>query len=116
MVRIGHASAMIAAIAATLFFVCASATAGSTVSLHLKRSVPALRATLRSNDTLYLAVDYASDIPLRLQARAYRAGVSVDEGQRMNPSVLHPQGTGHRPRLGWLRQPGDDRRNSRYRL
>lgn len=94
MARIRHIAAAFAAFAAGLFMLSAMAADGPAVGLRLERSTPALTASLRSNETIYLAIAYDSGSPLRLQARAYKQGASVDQGQRMNPSVLHPAGRG----------------------
>ncbi len=47
-----------------------------------------------------LEIRYSSDVPVRFQARAYRDGVSVDEGQKMNASVAHAPGEGSA--LTWI--------------
>lgn len=94
MARFAHIFAVLAALTIGLLALAASAADDPSVSLRLEKSAPALQATLRSNETIYLAIAYDSPVPLRMQARAYKQGVSVDEGQMMNPSVLHPAGRG----------------------
>ncbi len=92
MARLVHLIATLAVLAAALLV--HGAAAGSAVHLHMKRNTPGFNSVLAPNETIYIAIDYRSDIPLRLKARAHRDGASVDEGQRMNPSVLHPAGKG----------------------
>ncbi len=93
MVRLGYIIARMAVVAAALVVLCAATVADPGISLHLKRSAPALQATLRTNQTIYIAIDYVSAKPFRLQARAYKDHGSA-QGQMMNPSALHPAGKG----------------------
>lgn len=64
------------------------------VQLSVGRISPGLDASLPSGAPLYIEVSYRSDQPLRLQARAFLNGESLDKGQSMNASVAHPAGQG----------------------
>jgi hypothetical protein len=78
-----------------LFFVCAiAASAASSVQMEVTRMSPSSGFVLPRDGTLYMEVAYSADQPLRLQARAFAGGKSLDAGQRMNASALHPAGTG----------------------
>ena len=80
---------------ALLFFICtAAADAGSSVQLEVMRMAPSSGFVLPRDGTLYMEVAYRADQPLRLQARAFKDGKSLDAGQRMNASAVHPAGTG----------------------
>jgi hypothetical protein len=84
-------------IAALLVAMVAATGAGtydSAISLSVIRTDPGFTATLSSNETVYMAVAYESGQPIRIQARAYRQGKSVDKGQMMNATALHPAGSG----------------------
>lgn len=65
-----------------------------TVQLSVGRTAPGLDAQLPGGRSLYIEVRYRSDQPLRLQARAFLNGESLDKGQSMNASVAHPAGQG----------------------
>ncbi len=78
-----------------LFFVCAAAAgAASSVSMEVTRTSPSSGFVLPRDGTIYMEVAYRADQPLRLQARAFKGGKSLDAGQRMNASALHPAGAG----------------------
>jgi hypothetical protein len=66
----------------------------SSVTLKVLRTSPSDNFVLARFQRLYLEIAYEADQPLRLQARAYSAGMSVDKGQAMNASVSHPAGQG----------------------
>ena len=93
-----------------LFLVCltlflalpapARAEGSPSVSFSDARSWPFSDALLARDEPLWVQVDYQSGMPLRFQARAYRDGRSVDEGQKMNASAVHP--AGHGSALVWV--------------
>ncbi|RST84305.1 hypothetical protein EJC49_21370 [Aquibium carbonis] len=68
--------------------------ASPSVTFSDARTWPFLDATLARDEPLWIEIDYRSDVPLRFQARAYREGVPVDVGQKMNASAVHPAGNG----------------------
>ena len=72
----------------------AVASAAQAVELRLIRVYPDRAATLPRSENLYFEVEYVSDQPLRIQARAYREGRASPERQAMNASVAHPAGKG----------------------
>lgn len=78
----------------------ARADGAPSVAFFDARSWPFLDARLARDEPLWVQVDYRSDVPLRFQARAYRDGRSVDEGQKMNASAVHP--AGHGSALVWV--------------
>ena len=71
-----------------------------TVGFSDARSWPFLDDLLARDEPLWVQIDYQSDLPLRFKARAYRDGQSVDEGQKMNASAVHP--AGHGSALVWV--------------
>ena len=73
----------------------ARAAGPNAVSLEIERTSVPLNASLRKFDTVYMDIAYRADRPVRLQARAYAHGASVDAGQSMNASQLHPVGLAH---------------------
>lgn len=74
---------------------CAAAPVRQTVQLEIVRTSSEISgALLPRYGTLYIEVAYSSAQPVRLQARAYAGGRSLDQGQAMNASVLHPAGSG----------------------
>lgn len=77
-----------------------AAMASPSVTFSDARSWPFFNATLARDEPLWIEIDYRSDVPLRFQARAYREGVSVDVGQKMNASAVHP--AGHGSALVWV--------------
>ncbi len=78
-----------------LLFVCAvAASAASSVTMEVTRTSPSSGFVLPRDGTIYMEVTYRADQPLRLQARAFKDGKSLDAGQRMNASAVHPAGTG----------------------
>lgn len=87
---------------ALFFALAAVARAGDAPSVAFTdaRSWPFLEARLARDEPLWVQVDYRSDVPLRFQARAYRDGHPVDEGQKMNASAVHP--AGHGSALVWV--------------
>lgn len=78
-----------------LFFVCSiAASAASSVQMEVTRMSPSSGFVLPRDGTIYMEVAYTADQPLRLQARAFAGGKSLDAGQRMNASAVHPAGAG----------------------
>lgn len=66
----------------------------ASITISVGKTSPSINAVLPRFGTLYLEVAYRSDQPLRLQARAFKGGKSLDSGQAMNASVKHPAGDG----------------------
>jgi len=61
---------------------------------------PGIKTRLGSDEKLFVKVEYESDIPLRFQALAMRAGSLLEVGVIKNPAALHP--TGHGEALAWV--------------
>jgi hypothetical protein len=79
---------------ALLAALTATAAGSPSVGLSDARSFPLPNAVLAMHEPFWIEIAYASGTPLRIKARAYRDGRSVDEGQKMNASAVHPAGTG----------------------
>jgi len=71
-----------------------SAAAAEPVDLSVARMSPSSGFVLPRDGTIYMEIAYRSDQPIRLQARAFAGGSSLDNGQKMNASVAHPAGSG----------------------
>jgi hypothetical protein len=69
------------------------AAAAAQVQIEVVRMSPNSGFVLPRYGTIYMEIAYRSDQPLRLQARAYAKGKSLDTGQMMNASALHPAGS-----------------------
>jgi hypothetical protein len=69
-------------------------------TMNIERTSPSPGATLPRFGSYYIAVRYTTDRPLRIQARAYAHGTSLDAGQSMNGSALHPAPGG--TALAWV--------------
>ena len=91
--------ALLALLAAAGAATSASAAGQSDISLSIARTSPASTATLAENEIFYVAVEYRSTVPLRLQATAADLE-NAPAGLMMNPVVLHPAGRG--TALAWL--------------
>ena len=76
-----------------LAWLCAAA-AADPVELSVARMSPSSGFVLVRDGTIYMQIAYRSDQPVRLQARAFAGGSSLDKGQKMNASVTHPAGSG----------------------
>ncbi|MCX7303254.1 MAG: hypothetical protein NTV73_02790 [Hyphomicrobiales bacterium] len=70
------------------------AAAADPPALSVARMSPSSSFVLARDGTIYMEIAYRSDQPIRLQARAFASGVSVDKGQKMNASVVHPASNG----------------------
>ena len=70
------------------------AAAAEPVQIEVVRMSPSSGFVLPRFGHLYMEVSYRSDQPLRLQARAFADGQSLDAGQMMNASAVHPAGSG----------------------
>lgn len=81
-------------IAFVLLLANVSIALAATVQMHVTRMSPSRDFTLPRYSTLYIEVSYHSALPVRFQARAFAQGQSVDAGQAMNPSIVHPAGDG----------------------
>ena len=79
---------------AILAFFCALAASAEPVSIEVVRMSPSSGFVLPRFGQIYIEVAYRSDQPLRLQARAFADGQSLDAGQMMNASAVHPAGSG----------------------
>ena len=55
---------------------------------------PGLSATLARGQSVYVAVRYASDAPLRFQAQGYAGGRPAEGGMMMNAAPVQPAGNG----------------------
>ena len=64
------------------------AAAAAPVEIEVARMSPTTGFVLPRFGTIYLEIAYRSDQPLRLQARAYAKGKSLDAGQMMNASAV----------------------------
>jgi hypothetical protein len=55
---------------------------------------PAVTSVLGNEDSLYVMVQYESEIPLRFQAIGMREGLPLEVGAIRNPAALHAPGRG----------------------
>lgn len=67
---------------------------GSPPDIRIQDTDPPSGALLDAREPLYLRIAYASAIPLRFQAAAYRGGVPVERAASFNPAPLYPAGSG----------------------
>ncbi len=79
---------------ALLIFPALATKAAEPVQMDVVRTSPSSGFVLPRYGTINMEIAYHSAEPLRLQARAYSNGVSLDAGQAMNASVVHPAGSG----------------------
>ena len=73
-------------------------------TIELVASDPSDGSKLRVVEPLYVELRYSSDTPLRFQARGYRNGQEVTEGERMNPAPVYPAGNGEA--IAWIAYAG----------
>ncbi|MBN9079502.1 MAG: hypothetical protein J0H84_25125 [Rhizobiales bacterium] len=81
-------------IAIALLLIGVTISSAASVELVPVRTSPSDDDSLPRFGTLYIEISYHSDVPLRLQARAFANGLPADAGQAMNASVVHPAGDG----------------------
>ncbi len=77
-----------------LIFSTLASTAQQPVEMEVVRMSPSSGFVLPRFGTIYMEIAYRSDEPLRLQARAFANGASLDAGQAMNASIVQPAGRG----------------------
>jgi hypothetical protein len=73
---------------------CALPAKAEPVEIEVARMSPSSGFVLPRHGSIYMEIAYRSDQPIRLQARAYAKGQSLDAGQMMNASVAYPAGSG----------------------
>jgi hypothetical protein len=78
--------------------------AAASPTIELVASDPSSGGTLRVVEPLYVQIRYSSDTPVRFQARGYRHGKEITEGERMNPAPVYPAGTGEA--IAWVAYAG----------
>lgn len=79
---------------ALLFLACTIGASAAAVQMEVARMSPSSGFVLPRSGTIYMEIAYRADQPIRLQARAFAKGMSLDAGQMMNASVVHPAGGG----------------------
>lgn len=93
---------LVGLLAAILLFMTGAAvsTEQPAVTMRIERTAPSPDSALPRFGSYYIAVRYTADRPVRIQARAYAGGKSLDAGQSLNASVLHPAPGG--TALAWV--------------
>jgi hypothetical protein len=74
--------------------------ASPSIALAILDTDPASPATLHNGDTVYLRIEYSSDVPLRIWVEAYQHGKPAAAGAMTNPSPVYPAGEGEA--FGWF--------------